>query len=147
MYNFICACRSSIVVTPYLSLSFSSSLKISSSCFLCILWRLQREGITIFIKKNLPPLKQNWSEQLHNLNYQQWLNNSNRTEWSPICFVIIPVIKKILINKSDSFFAVACFVNHKNRYRKNWMTQSPVTYKSKLYQYSREKLDVSDAFS
>lgn len=37
MYNFIWDWRSSIVVTPYLSLSVSRSLKISSSCFLCVL--------------------------------------------------------------------------------------------------------------
>ena len=43
------------------------------------------------------------------------INNGNRTEWSPIRFVIIQVLDKIR------------FVNQEYDYRQNWTPLSPIT--------------------
>ena len=49
------------------------------------------------------------------------VRNGNRTEWSPIQSVIIPVI-----TKSDDRAAGVRFVYHEYDYRLNWMTPSPI---------------------
>ena len=50
------------------------------------------------------------------------LCNGNRTEWSPIRSVIIPVI-----TKSDDRAAGVRFVYHEYDYRPNWTTRSLIT--------------------
>ena len=50
------------------------------------------------------------------------ISNGNRTEWSPIRFVIIRVI-----TKSDDSAAGVRFVYHEYDYRPNWTTRSLVT--------------------
>ena len=61
--------------------------------------------------------------------------NGNRTEWRPVQSIIIQVI-----TKSDYCTMGVQFVNHKYDYRQNWVTQSPVTNQSKLWQNLRKKL-------
>ena len=51
------------------------------------------------------------------------ISNGNRTEWSPIRSVIIPVI----ITKSDDRAAGVRFVYHEHDYRLNWTKRSPIT--------------------
>ena len=53
------------------------------------------------------------------------ISNGNRTEWSPIRSVIIP-----LITKSDDRASGVRFVYHEYDYRLNWMTRSLITNKS-----------------
>ena len=50
-------------------------------------------------------------------------NNVNRTEWSPIRYVII----RVILTKSDDREAGVRFVNHKYDYGLNWTTRCPVT--------------------
>jgi len=50
------------------------------------------------------------------------ISNGNRTEWSPIRFVIIRVI-----TKSDDRAAGVRFGHHKYDYRLNWTTRSLIT--------------------
>ena len=54
------------------------------------------------------------------------ISNGNRTEWSPIRFVIIPVI-----TKSDDHAAGVRFVYHEYDCRPNWTTQSLTTISMK----------------
>ena len=51
-----------------------------------------------------------------------YINNGNRTEWSPIRSVIIRVI-----TKSDDRAAGVRFVYHEYDYRQNWTTRSLIT--------------------
>ena len=51
-----------------------------------------------------------------------FINNGNRSEWSPIILV-----SNYIIPKSDACKAGVQFVNHEYNYRQNWMTQSPIT--------------------
>ena len=54
-------------------------------------------------------------------NFDRLVSNGNRTEWSPIRFVIIRVI-----TKSDDRAAGVRFVYHEYDYRPNWTTRSPI---------------------
>ena len=69
------------------------------------------------------------------------INNSNRTEWTPIR----SVIKRL--TKSDDGEAGVWFVNHKYDYRLNWTTRRPVTNYSKLWQNSRNKQNINWALN
>ena len=53
---------------------------------------------------------------------RDFINNGNRTEWSPIRSVIIQVLQNQTTAKQESYL-----LNHEYDYRLNWTTQSPVT--------------------
>ena len=53
---------------------------------------------------------------------RDFINNGNRTEWSPIRSVIIQVLQNQTTVKQESDL-----LNHEYDYRLNWMTRSPVT--------------------
>ena len=53
---------------------------------------------------------------------RDFINNGNRTEWSPIRSVIIHVLQNWTTTKQESDL-----FNHEYDYRLNWTKQSPVT--------------------
>ena len=53
---------------------------------------------------------------------RDFINNGNRTEWSPIRSVIIQVLQNQTTAKQESDL-----LNHEYDYRLNWTTRSPVT--------------------
>ena len=59
---------------------------------------------------------------VHKFFLRDFINNRNRTEWSPIRSVIIQVLQNwTTANQGSDLF------NHEYDYRLNWTTQSPVT--------------------
>ena len=129
-------------MTPFFC-SNASSIFVVQTIIITKLQLLIKVGLSSCVF--LSPYTSCWIFRGLHLKLGYFVNNGNRTEWSPICNgnrIVWSLIWSVMIwvrTKSSDYTAGVQFVYHKYDYRLNWITQSLNQLINDKYNFQKKK--------